>query len=72
MLPSHEGRGLGKRLLGLALQWLWDNGAERVWLDTGKGTRAASFYERQGWICVGPAPNNSLRFERRRPQLLRF
>ena len=28
VLPEYEGRGLGSRLLDLALQWLWDNGTE--------------------------------------------
>ena len=61
---DYERRGLGKRLLGLALQWLWDNGAELVWLTAGQGTRAARFYERQGWTLSGVQPDGQLRFER--------
>lgn len=30
VLPEYEGRGIGSRLLDLAVQWLWDSGAERV------------------------------------------
>jgi GNAT superfamily N-acetyltransferase len=28
VVPEYGGRGLGSRLLDLALQWLWDNGTE--------------------------------------------
>src|ERR1043166_8120390 len=65
-LPAYEGRGLGSRLLDLAVQWLWDNGAELAWLTTSPDTRAARFYERQGWIRVGMDPGGDMRFELRR------
>ena len=42
VLPQFEGRGLGSRLLDLALDWLWANGADLVWLTTGPDTRAAA------------------------------
>jgi GNAT superfamily N-acetyltransferase len=67
VLPAHEGRGLGRQLLDLALRWLWDNGAELVWLTTSQGTRAALFYKRHGWTCAGIEPDGQLRFEQRRP-----
>ena len=67
VLPGYEQRGLGSRLLDLALQWLWDNGAALVWLTTGPGTRAARFYAQRGWTCTGTDPNGELRFEIRRP-----
>ena len=41
------------QLLDLALDWLWENGAERVWLSTGPLTRASRFYEMRGWVCTG-------------------
>lgn len=47
--PSHEGRGIGKRLLRLATDWLFATGAESVALTTGERTRADRFYEEQGW-----------------------
>jgi len=68
VLPAYEGRGLGGRLLALALQWLWANGAAVAWLATGPGTRAVRFYERRGWTCTGREPNGDLRFELRRPR----
>lgn len=67
VLPEYENRGLGARLLAKVSQWLWDNGADIVWLTTAPNTRAARFYERYGWICSGVEPNGELRFERRRP-----
>lgn len=66
VLPACEGRGLGGRLLDLALDWLWDNGAGTVWLTTGPGTRAAAFYARRGWGCTGEEPGGDLRYELRR------
>ena len=68
VLPGYEGRRLGTRLLGLALDWLWDNGAERVWLSTGPQTRAAVFYAKQGWVQTGKAGYGDLRFELVRPR----
>lgn len=66
VLPEYEGRGLGGHLLGLALNWLWENGADRIWLSTGPETRASLFYEMRGWICKGTEQNGDLRFELRR------
>ena len=67
VLPGYEQRGLGGHLLDLALGWLWDNGAERVWLSTGRkrGRRAST-------RCVdGSVPamqaRGDLRFELSRP-----
>ena len=67
VLPAHAGRGIGSRLLDLALDWLWKNGAERVWLTTGAGTKAVRFYEKRGWTCTGTGPRGDLRYERARP-----
>lgn len=47
--PDHEGRGLAKRLLNLAVDWLFEVGKESVQLSTGVDTRADRFYAAQGW-----------------------
>jgi GNAT superfamily N-acetyltransferase len=47
--PEHAGRGLGKRLLELAVSWLFEQGLEAVRLSTGADTRANRFYAMQGW-----------------------
>jgi GNAT superfamily N-acetyltransferase len=48
--PGHEGRGLGKSLLALAANWLFDLGHERIRLTTAADTRADRFYAAQGWL----------------------
>ena len=67
VLPHWEARGLGSRLLDRALDWLWANGAGRVWLTTGAETKAAQFYERRGWVATGTAPGGDRRYELVRP-----
>jgi GNAT superfamily N-acetyltransferase len=47
--PTHEGRGIGQRLLHLATNWLFEMGVTTIVLSTGIGTRADRWYERQGW-----------------------
>lgn len=49
ILPAYEGRGIGRRLLEAAVDWLWQSGAEVIWLATETNTRAEGFYERLGW-----------------------
>jgi GNAT superfamily N-acetyltransferase len=47
--PGHEGRGLGKSLLKLAVNWLFEIGHGCVHLSTSANTRADRFYAAQGW-----------------------
>ena len=63
VLPEHEGQGLGKRLLAIAVQWLWDQGLDRIWLTTGPETRAACFYTTAGWRVAGTDEKGEVRFE---------
>lgn len=70
VLPAFEGRGIGRRLLDLAMEWLWANGSDRVWLTTAQGTRAAGFYERRGWIANGRGEHGDVRYEHVRPRRL--
>lgn len=57
VLPEHEGRGAGKGLLKLAVDWLFKLGNETVKLGTAADTRADRFYARQGWTR-GEMTNN--------------
>jgi GNAT superfamily N-acetyltransferase len=66
VLPQFEGRGFGSRVLDLALDWLWANGGDLVWLTTGPGTRAARFYEHRGWVATGTTATGDVRYELRR------
>lgn len=45
----YEGRGIGKALLRLAVDWLFEQGCDRVQLSTTADTRADRFYAAQGW-----------------------
>lgn len=47
--PEFEGRGAGKGLLRLAVDWLFEQGFDQVKLGTETDTRADTFYQRQGW-----------------------
>ena len=49
VLPRHEGRGAGKALLRLAVDWLFEQGWDEIKLGTAAGTRADHFYAAQGW-----------------------
>jgi GNAT superfamily N-acetyltransferase len=48
--PGHEGLGIGRKLLALAVDWLFALGHAAVTLTTGRGTRAERFYAAAGWI----------------------
>jgi GNAT superfamily N-acetyltransferase len=67
VLPEYEGQGLGRRLLNAAVSWLWECGAERVWLATGPETRAEGFYRHLGWQATAVTPYGEVRFELPRP-----
>lgn len=47
--PGHEGQGLAKRLLDMAVAWIFELGHPCARLDTGAGTRADRFYALRGW-----------------------
>lgn len=47
--PEYEGRGIGKKLLKLATDWLFEMGASSISLSTGANTRADRVYESLGW-----------------------
>ena len=51
VLPGHEGRGIGGRLMTQAETWLAGAGCARAWLttDLDPGLRAHGFYLARGW-----------------------
>ena len=51
--PAREGLGAGKRLLRLAVDWLFEIGFDEVRLGTAANTRADRFYAAQGWTREG-------------------
>lgn len=64
--PAHEGLGAGKRLLQLAVDWLFSEGAQEVQLGTAANTRADRFYAAQGW--QRQAMRNEIEVEYRLPR----
>jgi ribosomal protein S18 acetylase RimI-like enzyme len=60
VLPEYEGRGIGKRLLDRAVEWLQSRGSGRLWLATNPDPngRAYGFYRSQGWRATGERQKN--------------
>src|SRR4051794_30436775 len=61
--PDHEGKGVGKQLQQLMLNWYFDSNDETIWLGTSPGTRAENFYRESGWKDVGRRANGEIKFE---------
>lgn len=55
LLPSHEGQGIGKHLLGLMVGLLGTAGHARLFLGCSSDptTRSHGFYRRLGWVSTG-------------------
>lgn len=54
--PEYEGRGIGRRLLAMNLEWMREIGINRAFLDTAPKSRAASIYRQLGWVETGIIP----------------
>lgn len=61
--PEFEGRGIGRKLHELMLDWYFSNGKENVWLGTSPNTRAVSFYRKMGWTETGLHGIEEIKFE---------
>jgi GNAT superfamily N-acetyltransferase len=61
--PESEGRGIGKKLHELLLNWYFSKNKDRIWLSTASGTRAETFYRMQGWMEFGRKENGEILFE---------
>jgi GNAT superfamily N-acetyltransferase len=61
--PDFEGRGIGKHLHYLMLNWYFEQGKQEVWLGTSPNTRAEKFYTCQGWTHKGVLNKNEVKFE---------
>lgn len=60
--PDHEGKGIGKALHHMMLDWYFDQEQEWVCLGTSPNTRAADFYRLQGWTTAGTYSNGEIKF----------
>ncbi|MNL47638.1 putative acetyltransferase [compost metagenome] len=63
LLPEFEGKGIGKKLHDIMLNWYFETGKESVWLGTSPNTRAEKFYEKSGWKRNGMHGENEVKFE---------
>ncbi len=61
--PEHEGRGIGKNLHDLMLNWYFAQDKQHVWLGTAPNTRAEKFYHIQGWKEAGTHGKGEIKFE---------
>ena len=61
--PEFEGRGIGRKLHQLMLDWYFTQTVETVWLSTSPNTRAATFYRKYGWEEVGQYGKEEIKFE---------
>jgi GNAT superfamily N-acetyltransferase len=61
--PSFAEMGIGKELHRLMINWYFSQTQENVVLGTAPNTRAATFYQLQGWTTVGSYPNGEVKFE---------
>jgi GNAT superfamily N-acetyltransferase len=58
--PEYEGRGIGTILHDTMVNWLFDQGLQRLWLGTEPGTRAEQFYLRKDWVaCSTSSPEEA-------------
>lgn len=61
--PNYEGKGIGKKLQKMMLDWYFSQTKERIWLSTSPGTRAELFYRKNGWMEKGMLANGEVKFE---------
>ena len=61
--PEHEGKGIGKKLHDVMLDWYFSQTKERVWLGTAPNTRAEKFYRTAGWKEAGIHGKSEIKFE---------
>ena len=63
MDPAHAGKGIGKQLHDIMIDWYFTQTIESVWLGTAPGTRAEKFYRIAGWKEVGMHGKGEVKFE---------
>ena len=62
VLPAMEGKGIGRKLQTIMLDWYFTNDKQLVWLSTQKNSRAEKFYRLTGWHEEGPYGKNEIKF----------
>jgi ribosomal protein S18 acetylase RimI-like enzyme len=65
VLPSQEGKGIGRQLVQAAEEKLFEHHAH-IWLETAKTSRAAGFYRHLGWNEEQDVGTRDIRLTKRR------
>ncbi len=61
--PSYEGKGIGRKLHNMMLDWYFAQSEQKVWLGTSPNTRAEAFYRMAGWKETGLHGKDEIKFE---------
>ncbi|MBC7937401.1 MAG: GNAT family N-acetyltransferase [Rhizobacter sp.] len=61
--PVFEGKGIGKQLHCLMMDWYFTQNKQHVWLGTSPGTKAEIFYANHGLTATGTVHKNETKFE---------
>jgi GNAT superfamily N-acetyltransferase len=61
--PEFEGKGIGRKLHDIMLDWYFAQTDENVWLGTSPDTRAEIFYRKSGWTEIGTHGKGEIKFE---------
>lgn len=61
--PEFEGKGMGRQLHNLLLNWYFAQTSETICLGTDPGTRAEGFYNKMGWEQIGFYDNGEAKFQ---------
>ncbi|HVF98170.1 MAG TPA: GNAT family N-acetyltransferase [Flavisolibacter sp.] len=66
--PAYEGRGIGRQLHHLMMDWYFSQTDKPVWLSTQPRSRAEKFYRRAGWKETGIYGKGEIKFEMTKKQ----
>ena len=65
---THEGRGIGNKLMEILENWMFSNGCQEIRLSTTPQTRADRLYRRRGWREIGSLPTGEVEFRLRKSE----
>lgn len=63
LTPEFEGKGIGRKLHQMMLDWYFSTGKQFVWLGTAPNSRAEGFYLKSGWERNGMHGSKEVKFE---------
>lgn len=63
VLPEFEGKGIGRKLHDVMIDWYFSQTNEKIWLGTEQNTKAETFYKKRGWTAVGMHGDDETKFE---------